>query len=97
MIQVLYTVIVAQMALILTLLFRTPLRKLVIITLDRLKRGRGPIMVKTIAATVVVVLTSSVYSIIKIQHRTIEGGVANPTDEVLLSKHMLEASLMGNY
>uniref|UniRef100_A0A7N2R1F0 Endoplasmic reticulum transmembrane protein n=1 Tax=Quercus lobata TaxID=97700 RepID=A0A7N2R1F0_QUELO len=57
------------MALILTLLFKTPLRKLVIITLDRLKRGRGPIMVKTIAATVLVVLTSTVYSIIKIQNR----------------------------
>nr|POE90935.1 hypothetical protein CFP56_05307 [Quercus suber]POE90936.1 hypothetical protein CFP56_05308 [Quercus suber] len=83
------------MALILTLLFRTPLRKLVIITLDRLKRGRGPIMVKTIAATVVVVLSSSVYSMIKIQNRTIEGGIANPTDQVLMSKHMLEASLMG--
>ncbi|XP_050247990.1 uncharacterized protein LOC126695334 [Quercus robur] len=95
MIQVLYTVILAEMALILTLLFRTPLRKLVIITLDRLKRGRGPIMVKTIAATVLVVLTSSVYSIIKIQKRTIEGGVANPTDQVLMSKYMLEASLTG--
>ena len=97
MIQVLYTVISAEMALILTLLFKTPLQKLVIITLDRLKRGRGPIMVKTIAATVLIVLTSSVYSIIKIQKRTIEGGIANPTDQVLMSKYMLEASLTGNY
>ena len=42
MIQLLYTVILAEMALILTLLFRTPLRKLVIMALDRVKRGRGP-------------------------------------------------------
>ncbi|KAL0001681.1 hypothetical protein SO802_015462 [Lithocarpus litseifolius] len=95
MLQLLYTVILAEMALILTLLFKTPLRKLVIITLDRLKRGRGPIVVKTIAATVFVVLTSSVYSMVDIQNRTIEGGLANPTDQVLMSKHMLDASLMG--
>ena len=64
--------ILAEMALILTLLFKTPLRKLVIITLDRLKRGRGPIMVKTIATTVFVVLMSSAYRMIKIQNRTIK-------------------------
>uniref|UniRef100_A0A2N9I531 Endoplasmic reticulum transmembrane protein n=1 Tax=Fagus sylvatica TaxID=28930 RepID=A0A2N9I531_FAGSY len=95
MIQVLYAVISAQMALILTLLFNTPLRKLVILTLDRLKRGQGPVMVKTVGATILVVLMSSVYSMLKIQSRTIEAGVANPTDQVLMSKLMLEASLMG--
>jgi B-cell receptor-associated protein 31 len=95
MIQVLYAVISAQMALILTLLFNTPLRKLVILTLDRLKRGQGPVMVKTVGATILVVLMSSVYSMLKIQSRTIEAGAANPTDQVLMSKLMLEASLMG--
>ncbi|KAF2284931.1 hypothetical protein GH714_032655 [Hevea brasiliensis] len=83
------------MALILTLLFQTPLRKLVIMTLDRVKRGRGPVMVKTIAGTVFIVLLSSVYSMVKIQNRTIEAGAPNPTDQVLMSRHMLEASLMG--
>lgn len=96
MIQLLYSVIVAQMALILTLLFKTPLRKLVILTLDRVKRGRGPVVVKTVGGTVFVVLASSVYSMVEIQSRTIEGGMVNPTDQVLMSKHMLEASLMGN-
>ncbi|KAJ9170061.1 hypothetical protein P3X46_018196 [Hevea brasiliensis] len=95
MIQLLYTVIFAEMVLILTLLFKTPLRKLVIMTLDRVKRGRGPIMVKTIAGTVFVVLLSSVYSMVEIQNRTIEAGAPNPTDQVLMSQHMLEASLMG--
>jgi B-cell receptor-associated protein 31 len=97
MIQLLYTVIVAEMFLILTLLFRSPLRKLVIITLDRVKRGRGPVMLSTVAGTLLVVLMSSVYSMKKIQGRTMEGGVANPTDQVLMAKHMLEASLMGNF
>lgn len=78
------------------LLFKTPLRKLVIMGLDRLKRGRGPLMVKTVAGTVLVVLISSVYSMLKIQKRGIEeGGAVNPTDQVLMAKHLLEATLMG--
>ncbi|KAI6697530.1 hypothetical protein NL676_017649 [Syzygium grande] len=95
MIQLLYTVILAEMALILTLLFKTPLRKLVIMALDRVKRGRGPVMAKTVGATVLVVLASSLYSMFEIQRRTAEAGAVNPTDQVLMSKHMLEASLMG--
>lgn len=79
------------------LLFKTPLRKLVIMGLDRLKRGRGPLMVKTVAGTVMVVLLSSVYSMVKIQNREIEeGAVVNPTDQVLMAKHLLEATLMGS-
>lgn len=78
------------------LLFKTPLRKLVIMGLDRVKRGRGPIMVKTVAATVLVVLISSVYSMMKIRKRGIDDDVVNPTDQVLMAKHLLETSLMGN-
>ncbi|PON68692.1 B-cell receptor-associated protein [Parasponia andersonii] len=95
MIELLYMVIVAEMALILTLIFKTPLRKLVIMSLDKIKRGRGPVMVKTVAMTVFVVLVFSLYSMAKIQNRTIEAGAVNPTDQVLMAKHMLEASLMG--
>ena len=32
----------------------------------------------------------------KIQKRGIDDGVVNPTDQVLMAKHLLEASLMGN-
>lgn len=64
--------------------------------LDRLKRGRGPLMVKTVAGTLVVVLCSSVYSMVNLQKREIEdGGAVNPTDQVLMAKHLLEATLMG--
>lgn len=52
-------------------------------------------MVKTVSGTVFAVLLSSVYSIVKIQNSTIEAGAVNPTDQVLMSKHLLEASLMG--
>ncbi|KAE9593079.1 hypothetical protein Lal_00029043 [Lupinus albus] len=95
MLQLLYSAIFGEMLLILTLLFKTPLRKLVIISLDRLKRGRGPIVVTTVGATLVVVLSSSLYSIVKIQQQTVEAGILNPTDQVLMSNHILEASLMG--
>lgn len=95
MLQLLYAVIFGEMFVIASFLFKTPARKLVIVTLDRLKRGRGPVVVKTVAATLLVVLASSLYSIAKIRHRNLDAPVANPTDQVLVYKHMLEASLMG--
>ncbi|KAK9151693.1 hypothetical protein Syun_010002 [Stephania yunnanensis] len=96
MIQLLYTVISAEAALILLFLFKTPLRKLVIMGVDKVKRGRGPVVAKTVAGTVFIVLLSSVYSMAKIQNRSIEaGGVVNPTDQVIMARHLLEASLMG--
>ncbi|KAJ6376902.1 hypothetical protein OIU76_025952 [Salix suchowensis] len=85
------------MAMILLFVFKTPSRKLLIMSLDRVKRGRGPVMVKTVAGTVFVVLMSSVYSMVKIQKRGFhDGGVVNPTDQVLMAKHLLEATLMGS-
>ncbi|XP_062088312.1 uncharacterized protein LOC133794889 [Humulus lupulus] len=94
MIQLLFTVVLSEMAMIILMSFKTPLRKLVIMGLDRVKRGRGPIMVKTVAATVFVLVASSVYSMIKIQKRWIDEGASNPTDQVLMSKYLLEATLM---
>ncbi|KAF5728576.1 B-cell receptor-associated 31-like [Tripterygium wilfordii] len=97
MIQLLFTVIFSEMVLVLLLLFKTPLRKLAIMGLDRSKRGRGPVVVTTVAGTVSVVLMSSVYSMVKIQERWIdEGSISNPTDQVLMAKHQLEATLMGS-
>ncbi|XP_023517818.1 B-cell receptor-associated protein 31-like [Cucurbita pepo subsp. pepo] len=95
MIQLLFTVILSEMLLILLFSFKTPLRKLVILTVDRLKRGRGPIMVKTVTGTVLIVLLSSVYSMVTIRKRWIDDGAVNPTDQVLMVKHLLEATLMG--
>lgn len=95
MIQLLFTLIFSEMALILLLLFKTPLRKLVIMGLDRVKRGSGPLVVKTVAGTFLIVLLSGLYSIVKIQKRTIDDGTVNPTDQVLLARHLLESTLMG--
>ncbi|XP_065879721.1 uncharacterized protein [Euphorbia lathyris] len=96
MIQLLYTLIFSEMALILILSFKTPLRKLVLMALDRVKRGHGPVMVKTVAGTIFVVLLSNVHSMTKIQNSPmIEEGSVNPTDMVLMGKLLLEATLMG--
>lgn len=65
-----------------------------IMGLDRVKRGRGPIVVKTVAGTMFVVMLSSVYNLMSFRKRWIDGDL-NPTDQVLASQHMLEASLMG--
>ncbi|KAH6777324.1 B-cell receptor-associated 31-like protein [Perilla frutescens var. hirtella] len=96
MIQLLFSLLFAEMALIVLFVFKTPLRKLVIMGLDRLKRGRGPIVVKTIAGTVFVLMVATVYNVVAIQRRWIqETAEVNPTDQVLVAKHLLEASLMG--
>ncbi|KAM1652731.1 hypothetical protein TB2_005129 [Malus domestica] len=96
MIQLLFVVILSEMVLILAFLFRTPFRKLVILGLDQIKRGRGPVVVKTVAATVFVVLMTNVYSIVKIRGSRIDkGAVLSPTDQVLMIKHLLDATLMG--
>ncbi|KAL2473463.1 B-cell receptor-associated 31-like [Forsythia ovata] len=83
------------MALIVIFMFKTPFRKLVILGIDRVKRGRGPIVVKTVAATVFVVMMSIVYNVMAIHRHWIEDGDINPTEQILLAKHLLEASLMG--
>ncbi|KAI9185103.1 hypothetical protein LWI28_004168 [Acer negundo] len=81
------------MALILSLMFRTPLRKLVILGIDKLKQGKGPLIAKTVAVTMLVVFSSIVYGAMEIGSR--EGGAVNSTDEVLMANLMLESSLMG--
>lgn len=95
MIQLLFTVLGLEVVLVVVLLFKTPLRKIAILGLDRLKRGRGPVMVKTVAATLLMVLGSSGYSMFKIHDRSNEMGQLTPTDQVLASRHLLETSLMG--
>ncbi|TVU10680.1 hypothetical protein EJB05_44224 [Eragrostis curvula] len=101
MIHLLFTVLAAEAGLAVALLFRTPVRKLAMLALDTLKRGRGPVMVRTVAATVLVVLASSVHSMAKIRGRSTAeldaagAGGLSPTDQVLLARHLLETSLMG--
>ncbi|WJX73834.1 hypothetical protein P8452_57569 [Trifolium repens] len=96
MLQLLYAVIFIEMLMIMSFLFKIPLRNLVIISLNTVKRGQGPVVVKTVAAALMVMLCSAVYSIYKIRRRSLEGvAIVDPTDQVLLSNHVLQASLLG--
>ncbi|KAH9607296.1 hypothetical protein KSS87_013346 [Heliosperma pusillum] len=95
MIHLLFTLIVAEMGVILLLLFRTPLRKLVIMGLDRMKRGRGPVIVTTVGGTILVLLISTVSNVINVRQREEEPGSINPTDQILFVRSLLDASLMG--
>lgn len=99
MIQLLFTVLAAEAAVAATLLFKTPLRKLAVLGLDRLKRGRrAPVAVKTVAGVFLALLASTLYSMAEISGRASDpdsGGGLTPTDQVLFSRHLLEASLMG--
>ncbi|XVF77399.1 hypothetical protein PTKIN_Ptkin14bG0039800 [Pterospermum kingtungense] len=95
MIHLLFMLVSAQMALVLVLLFRSPLRNLVVKVMDKMKQGRGPVISQTVAGTLFVVFISISYNAIEIQKRSWEGGILNPTDEVLMANRILEASLMG--
>lgn len=67
-----------------------------IMGLDQIKRGRGPVVVKTVAGTVFVVLMTSLYGVMNVKNRGIDAvGILSPTDQVLMMKHLLEATLMG--
>lgn len=95
MTPLLFMVLAIEMGVIIILLFHSPLRNLIMMGLDRLKQGRGLVTSRTIAATLLVVFVFNVHSIITTQKRTMETGSTNPTDQVLLANHILEASLMG--
>ncbi|CAH1450259.1 unnamed protein product [Lactuca virosa] len=93
MIYLFFAVLFIETLTILLLLFKTPLRKLLIIGLDRAKRGRAPLVVKSVAATFFIMMMYNVYTVMEIQRRPAD--VNNPTDQIILAYHMLEAALMG--
>ncbi|WCJ38019.1 B-cell receptor-associated protein 31-like [Euphorbia peplus] len=96
MIQLLYFVLFVEGLVAFLLLVKIgPLRELVIKGLDQLKMGKGPATIKTVAATMSVILLSSLMSIVKIQNKGAKLGTMSPMDQVLWRTHLLEASLMG--
>ncbi|XP_031741112.1 uncharacterized protein LOC101213037 isoform X2 [Cucumis sativus] len=96
MIQVALKLVLAEMALILALLFKNPLRNLIVKGLDRLKQGRGPLVVKSVAATMLVVFASALYNAAAINRRVAEAGILNQTDEILVAYRLLETYTIGN-
>ncbi|CAH1444383.1 unnamed protein product [Lactuca virosa] len=95
MTPLLFTLLALEMGVIIILLFHSPVRNLVVMGLDRLKQGRGLVASRTVTTILSVVFVFNLYGIYKNQKHMMEVGVTNPTDRVLLSNHILEASLMG--
>ncbi|KAF7831346.1 putative B-cell receptor-associated protein 29/31 [Senna tora] len=95
MIQVLSALVVAEMAFVVTLSFASPIRRAAVKGLDLLKQGKGPLVTKTVAATLLVVFGSTIYTLTNLQKRVRDTGIVNATDEVLMLQRFLEASLMG--
>lgn len=60
-----------------------------------MKRGRGPIVITTVGGTILVLLVTTISTIVNIQQRDIEPGTINPTDQILFTRSLLDASLMG--
>lgn len=54
-------------------------------------------MASTAGATLFVIMASLLFNINQIQNRSEEGGVANPTDQILYANQLLEASLLGKF
>uniref|UniRef100_A0A7C8ZBR7 Endoplasmic reticulum transmembrane protein n=1 Tax=Opuntia streptacantha TaxID=393608 RepID=A0A7C8ZBR7_OPUST len=92
---IMYPVMFAEMLVILLLLFRSPLRNLVIRGLDRWKLGRGPVVAQTLMGTLAVLFLSSSYGIFDVYGRLTDTAGVNPTDQVLMAYHLLEATLLG--
>lgn len=82
------------MTTILLLLFKTPLRELLIVGLDQLKRGRAPLIVKSVGATVFTIMIYEIYNISDTRSRPMD--TVGPTDQIILAYQMLEASLIGD-
>ncbi|KAL4030906.1 hypothetical protein IC575_009160 [Cucumis melo] len=96
MIQLLFLVLFAEGVVAFLLLVKIGLlREFVIKSLDQLKMGKGPATVKTIAATMSVILLSSLMNIVKIQNKGAKLGTMSPMDQVLWRTQLLEASLIG--
>lgn len=98
MIQLLFLVLFAEGVVAFLLLVKIGLlREFVIKSLDQLKMGKGPATVKTIAATMSVILLSSLMNIVKIQNKGAKLGTMSPMDQVLWRTQLLEASLIGMF
>ncbi|KAL2496347.1 B-cell receptor-associated 31-like [Forsythia ovata] len=95
MLQPLFYLVFAEVFVILLLLFRTPLRKPLLLLLDKAKQGRGPVVASTAGGTLFVILVSILYNIISTQKRSTDGSPLNTTDQLILANHLLVASLLG--
>ncbi|KMS96249.1 hypothetical protein BVRB_000560 [Beta vulgaris subsp. vulgaris] len=63
--------------------------------LNQLKLGRGPVVAQTLLATLFVLFLSSLYGLFDVHMRLTDAAAINPTEQVLMVYHLLEATLLG--
>lgn len=90
-------VIWVEMGLVLTLLYKNPVRNLVILGLDQLKQRSWALMVENIVggAKLFLIFICNLYVVMYIQKRSTDSGLVDPADELLMEICLLEASLIG--
>ncbi|XP_031376283.1 uncharacterized protein LOC116192029 [Punica granatum] len=92
----LFTLAFLEMSVVVGLLSETRMKKLLMLGLGWVKRGRGHLVVRTVAATFTMVFGSALFDVVNYRRRMSETGKRiNPTYEVLITNHLLETSLMG--
>lgn len=97
MIQPFFALVIAEVGVILILLFRTPLRNPLSVILDKMKQGRGPIISKSVGATLVVIFISIINNVNKIRKSSSDSPTLSSTDQLLLVTQLLQASLLGKF
>ncbi|KAL2944671.1 Rho guanine nucleotide exchange factor 1 [Bienertia sinuspersici] len=94
LLYMLYPIILVEILLIIILLFRNPLRKILLKGLSKLKLGRGPVVAQTLSTTLVVLFLSSLYGLFNVHKRLTESGFT-PIEQVLMVHQLLETTLLG--
>lgn len=93
MIYLLFTILFAQLIIILLLLFKSPLEEPLLVRLDGLKRGRAQFVVKSVAATMFLVMMYILYRVVQIHSRSVDA-IDSP-NHAILAYHVLEATVIG--
>lgn len=95
LLHIMYPIILIEVLLILILLFRTPLRNLLMKGLSQLKLGRGPVVAQTLSGTMSVLFLSSLYGLFDVHQHFTDAAAINPTEQVLMVHQLLETTLLG--
>ncbi|CAH9139305.1 unnamed protein product [Cuscuta epithymum] len=85
MIELFCGLVCLEAAVIIALLFKTPLRPPLVTALGLLKRGRGPLIAKTVFGTLFMMLLGIFYDI----------STLKTTNHILRAYYLLEASFLG--
>ncbi|CAO2835914.1 unnamed protein product [Amaranthus hypochondriacus] len=85
-----YPIIFVEIVVILSLLFRTPLRKYVMKGL-----GKSPVVTQTLSATLFVLFISSLYALFDLYKHFTDEAAINPSEQALMFHHLIEAAFLG--